>query len=154
MAKKTFGLLTLAGVLLYGSIGVAAPENYGEYPAASQEAAANKIFTDNYDFMNATRQALATKRAELDALLASPYPDADKIQSLSREIGDLRGQMLAARANMRAQLQKEGLPPDYFAPEYRRDYGWGYDPHIRRGGYWRHGGHHGHGDRGWGCGCW
>lgn len=159
LANKTLSVLALAGVLLCGVSAVqaapanAAPNN-GYDLTPEQSAAMRKIFTENYDNMSSTREALAAKRAELDAQLASPNPDGAKIESLSREIGELRGKMLAARADVRAKLNREGLPSDYYGPDAPR-YHNGYDREIRRGGpAWGHHGH-GHGGRGRGCGgCW
>lgn len=115
-------------------------------------ATLQKIFNDNYADMNATRQALTEKRAQLDAELASPNPDRNKIESLSREIGDLRGKMLSARAQVRAELAKKGLPANPYGPG---DYGWGDNPEVWQGQGWHHRAPRHHGGGGWGMrgGC-
>lgn len=165
MFKKSFASLAIAAALVLGaSAGQAQPDGvppaYQMQPyrglTAQQEQEAQKIFVDNYAEMEATRQALAAKRMELDQQLASPSPDKGKIERLSREIGELRGKMLSARADVRAKLNQKGLPPDYFGPNY--DYGRGYGPcwDAPQGGWdrgygWYHHGYRGHGHRG---GCW
>lgn len=151
------------------------PENYdapcpafGPGLSPEQMRQAQKIFDENFASMDATRQELAAKRAELNALLASPNPDRGKIERLSADIGQLRGKMLAARADVRAKLQQQGLPADFYGPNGPR--GWGYGPnpgwgcpgmmwdnghrgwHGYRGGPWHHGPRHGgrgHGGCGW-----
>lgn len=113
-----------------------------------QRAAADKIISETVNNTGEVREALRAKRAELDAQLASPRPDADKIEKLSGEIGELRGKLLSARLAMRDKLAKQGLPPvDDFGPG-PRDYGprdgYGYGGHGYGYGY----GHYGHGPRG------
>lgn len=169
--KKRFATLAIAAALILGATASQAAQP-GDMPPAyqmqpyrgltpQQEQEAQKIFVDNYAEMEATRQALAGKRMELDQQLASPSPDKGKIERLSREIGELRGKMLSARADVRAKLNQKGLPPDYFGPtgDYGRPDGYGPCWVGPRGGWHRgdgwyhHGGHrgYGHGHRG---GCW
>lgn len=121
---------------------------YAHQLTPEQMEAARQIFNNNFASMDTTRQALAAKRAELNSVLASPQPDGAKIESLSREIGELRGKMLAARAEVRSQLARNGLPTDFYGPE-------GEGPDNRAFGP-RHGYHHPR-HRGYqrgGCGCW
>lgn len=142
----------------------AGPYGYGPQLSPEQLQSAQKIFNDHYAGMDATRQALTAKRAELDAQLASPEPDSGRIEQLSREIGELRGKMLSARASVRSQLAKNGLPPDYFGPGNNswNDNGgvWQGPGWHHNGGWGHHRGYRGHrgdwGPRGgWGCGgCW
>lgn len=135
--------------------GYPAMENgYGPQMSQQQIDMAREIITRNYAAMEDTRQELASKRAQLDALLASPNPDGGKIEELSRDIGELRGKMLAARADVRKQLIQKGLSPDFLGPDVQarpEQYG---GPH----GYYHHDrphhGRRGYG-RGYGCGgCW
>ena len=105
--------------------------------------------------MDAVRQSLITKRAELDAQMSSVSPDKGKIESLSREIGELEGKMRSDRADLRAQLDKEGLPMGGYGMGTVT--GWGIVTawatatarHAPRGYGSGHG--YGHGGRG---GCW
>lgn len=116
-----------------------------------QQAQARQIFNENYASLQNTREELAYKRSLLDQQLASPNPDTATIEKLSREIGELRGKMLAGRVAVRSRLAQQGLPPDCFGPcgdpgyERPMNNGWGNSYH--------HGGRrwHGHGGRG---GCW
>lgn len=131
---------------------------YGMQLTPEQMEKARKIFTDNYAGMESTRQALAAKRAELSDQLNSTAPDRAKIESLSREIGELRGKLLSARAEVRANLAKEGLPVDFYGPNAPQR---GYEYGPNRGWHHGHGPHHGGWGRGWhrgwgGCmgGCW
>lgn len=185
--NKKMAVIALAATLLCGFAGASEaafsgpgapppPDNFGApcpgygpglSPEQMQEA--QKIFTDNYASMTATRQELAAKRAELNALLASPAPDRGQIERLSTEIGQLRGKMLAARADVRAQLQAKGLPADFYGPRgpagnggpnpgwgcpgMMWDNGPGWHGNGPRGPWHhgpRHGGRgHGHGGCGW-----
>lgn len=129
---------------------------YGNGQPLSQEQmdTAKKIFDNSYAGMEATRRALAAKSAELDAQLSSQNPDNAKIESLSREIGELQGKMLAARADVRSQLEKAGIPSDYYG--FNPGYGPGYGPNNGPGWHMYDGGGYGwhgsrHGGRG---GCW
>ena len=111
------------------------------------------------------RQALIVKKAELKAQMLSPNPDAAKVETLYREIGDLRGKMAVARLNLRAELEKQGIPARHCPMSGMgpgpRQHGFDCDrPHGPRGsgngpdcdrgprGHRDHGGHGGH------DGCW
>lgn len=114
---------------------------------------ASRLYQKSAQDAAAVRQALAAKTGLLERELAKPAPDKAAIQSLSAEIGALRGQLLAAGAELRANLAGNGLPPDCLGPCYSEDgyrhYGWGMGPGAYWGGRgWRHGGH------GWRGGCW
>lgn len=127
----------------------------GQQYTPEQIEAAKKMFMENYGNMEQTRQELARKQAELNRELASPAPDRGRIETLSTEIGRLRGKMLAARAELRDNLAARELPQDYYGRGPAPAYGpcWnGYDGYDR-GGWYHHGRGHGgyHGPRG---GCW
>lgn len=80
---------------------------------SEQKAAAKKIIGESKKATEGVRQALTAKKAELDTLMRGEAPDAAKIESVSREIGELRGQLLAARAETSAKLRQAGLPADF-----------------------------------------
>ncbi len=161
--SKLFSVFALVCLLAPG-FAMAAPANapngypgYGPGLTPEQAEMARQIFNDNYAKMDATRKALTAKRAELDAELASQNPDTARIESLSREIGELRGRMLSGRVNVRSQLESQGLPTDYYAPR-PEDYNYAPPPPPPARG-WHHGrgyGYHHGGRGGWGCwgGCW
>ncbi|MDE6734914.1 MAG: periplasmic heavy metal sensor [Desulfovibrio sp.] len=190
--NKKLTTLALAAILALGMAGAAqaAGRDYRPdaqaYPgmSAEQQTKAKKIHDETVAATSETREKLRAKRAELDAQLASPEPDKDKIESLSREIGELRGKLMAARVDLRAKLAKEGIPTEAFepAPGPRNGFGPGNGPANAGPGYgpgpcWgpnggygygyhhgRRGGHHrgGWGGGNWGggyapmggCGCW
>lgn len=92
---------------------------FPDYPGnltPEQIQGAQKIFNDSYAGMDQTRKELAVKRAELNAELDSANPDKAKIERLATEIGQLRGKMMAARADVRAKLKAQGLPVDFYGP--------------------------------------
>lgn len=133
---------------------IAAPgQGYeGQKPVLTEEQTdkAKALFDEHRKAMDADRQKLTIKEAELRAQLQSVTPDAAKIESISKEIGELRGRMLAAKVKLDAQLEKEGIPSK---GPYRGMYG---GPDRMGGG---HGGGYGHmggmgayGQSG-GCGC-
>ncbi len=77
---------------------------------ADQQAKAQKIFATHTAAVQPIQQQMIVKQAELQAQMISATPDSSKIEALSKEIGALRGKMLSERANLNAQLTKEGLP--------------------------------------------
>ncbi|MBD5607890.1 MAG: periplasmic heavy metal sensor [Desulfovibrio sp.] len=139
--------LALAALIFAGMTGFADAAQRGNRNGLTpdQQRMAEEIFNENYAAMDATRRALTEKRALLDEEMASPNPDPAAIERLSREIGELRGRMLAARAKARAELVENGLSADLYAPAYpgrgqSRDQGVWYG---HRGHYGDRGGHHG-----------
>lgn len=92
-------------------------------------------------------QQLYAKQAELQALRFSPQPDTAKAQQLFKEIGELRGQLFAARMELRSQAG-EAMPP-YAGRRHRGEFFQGDYEYTGHGGYYsghgmsRHGGHHG-----------
>lgn len=168
--NKPFAALFMAAALMLGA-GIAHAqgnvpayqmEPYGQQLTPEQMDKARKIWNDAYAEMENTRQALAARRAELDRQLASPNPDRDRITALSREIGELRGRMLAARVDARDKMAAQGLPSDCYGRPWGNSHSNGYGPcwggygmgGMMDGNYgngWRH---HGHGWGGHRGGCW
>ena len=178
--SKKLTTLALAAILALGAAGAAQAAGRDYRPDAQawpglsteQQAKAKKIHDETVADTSGTREKLRAKRAELDAQLASPEPDKDKIESLSREIGELRGKLMAARVDLRAKLAKEGIPAEAFepAPGPRNGFGpgngpanagpgygpgpcWGPNGHGYGYGY-HHGRRGGHHRGGWGGGNW
>lgn len=156
--KQIFALVIFCGMLFGGVHAGYAQGPYGGYAPGpqltpEQMATIQKIFNENYAEMDATRQALTQKRAQLDAELANPAPDKNKIETLSREIGELRGKMLSSRAQVRSQLAKEGLPANPYGPG--GDYDWRDNSEVWQGQGWHHRAprHHGSGGYGMRGGC-
>lgn len=100
---------------------------------AGVAAAGHAAETDIY----AIQEQMDAKSAELDEEMSRQSPNRGKIERLSREIGELRGKELSARANGQSDARY------YNGYDRPRGYGW-----HRGGGHYR-GGHH----RG-GHGCW
>lgn len=90
-----------------------------------QQAAARKIIDENRASTSATREALKARTAELDAQMKSETPDTTLVQKLSAEIGELKGRLLAARADLRQELAKGGIPSGTFERDVNRDGGRG-----------------------------
>lgn len=170
MFSKSLATLAITAALILGANLSMASAQPGDGPSyqmqpyrglsVQQQQEMQKIFVDNYAGMEATRQELAGKRMELDQLLESPFPDKGRIEKLSREIGELRGRLLGTRAEVRSELARKGLPPDYYAdPAIQPGPCWGNRPYHGWGygnGWHHHGGYRGHGHGGYGQrgGCW
>lgn len=165
--KSLAGIFIAAAFILGGAAmgnaqeqdGAPGLQPYGQQLTPEQMAQARKIFDKSYADMEGTRQALASKRMELDQQLASPNPDRSRIEALSREIGELRGKMLSSRVEVRNSLAAQGLPPDCFGRGYGPANGQGYGPCWggMMGRYPDNGWYHHHGHGGWGGhrgGCW
>ena len=112
---------------------------------ADQQAKAQKIFATHTAAVQPIQQQMIVKQAELQAQMISATPDSSKIEALSKEIGALRGKMLSERANLNAQLTKEGLPAGG---------GYGMGQGMGRGGMGRGGMGHGGMGHGMGGGRW
>lgn len=80
----------------------------------------------------AIQEQMEAKSAELDQELSRQSPNRGKIEKLSREIGELRGKELSARASGQRGVR--------YYNDYDRPRGYG----------WHHGGGHHRGGRG----CW
>lgn len=130
--KKYFAIITvLCGLTISGIANAANGQNYPVGPyynnyTPEQWAEAQRIFEESNAGMATVRQELASKREILDRELAQPNPDPRTIEKLSREIGELRGKMLAARVNARNRLAERGLPADCYGPCNRGYYGGGW----------------------------
>lgn len=88
---------------------------WGDKITPEQREVVQKILEQNWNATSNTRQELSGKYKELDSQLRSENPDLSRIESLSREIGELRGKLLESRVKVRSELTKLGLPSDYYA---------------------------------------
>lgn len=86
-----------------------------------QKAVAKKILDDNRAATMDAKKAMDAKKRELSSLLNSGTPDKAKIETLSAEIGGLRGELIAAHLEMKQQLKKAGLPEDLFERDKNKD---------------------------------
>ncbi len=112
-----------------------------------QRSQLDKLSQKFYDETAQLRNEIWSKSAELNTLLNSSNPDAEKAKALQKEISDLKAKLAQKRIDFRLEARKIG-------PELRfgRGYGRGYSSHMR--GYgpgMGYGGHMG----GYGPGaCW
>lgn len=75
-----------------------------------QQAKYKQIMDESRAATADLRKDLEAKRTELQEILKSDSPDKSRIETLSAEIGVLRGKMLVARVDTNARLKQEGLP--------------------------------------------
>jgi len=112
-----------------------------------QRSQLDRVHQKFYDETAQLRNEIWSKSAELNTLLSSANPDAEKAKALQNEISDLRAKMAQKRIDFELEVRK-------IAPEVRsgRGYGRGYGPRMRGSGpgmgYGRHMGGYGPG------GCW
>lgn len=69
-----------------------------------------KIMDDHRKATEGTMKQLLVKEAELKGQMGSVNPDSAKIESLSKDIGELKGKLLVDRVKMNQDFAKEGLP--------------------------------------------
>lgn len=100
-------------------------QNYTTQMTPEQKTSLQQILKDYSDTAAQIEEAINAKRGELMAQLDSTAPDKGKITSLSRELGDLRGQLLTARVDMKARLAEAGIPA-YHTPGERHAWRQGY----------------------------
>lgn len=129
-----------------------AHESYKLALTEEQKDKAKALFDEHRKDTDADRQKLIIKEAELKAQIQSVSPDAAKIESISKEIGEIRGRMLAARVKLDAQLEKEGLPSKGLHDGYGRMSGEHGGGHGSMGGRGSMRGMGGNSQSG-GCGC-
>ena len=139
---KKMMLLPLSFAFAFAVIGLVGSASAEEQSRDAYEAYSQRVAP--------IEQQLYAKHAELNAVYANPQPDTAKAQQLFVEIGELKGQLFAARAELRSQLGDYDAP--YMGMHHqggfsRGGYGpmgnGGYRGH-RGGGYMGHGGgHHG-----------
>ena len=120
-------LVALAALALTSSLAMARPGGQGGGMGAGQgdcpgygggmaqltpekQAAFQKIH-DAFAAKTAQMRAeLGVKMAELNTLAVAPTPDQGKIEALTKQIGELKGKLLAERTQFRIQVAKEVGP--------------------------------------------
>lgn len=83
---------------------------------AEEKAKGEKILAANAAARDEINGEIMAKRGELAKLMKAENPDNAKIESLSAEIGGLRGKMLVDRIKLRDQLKQAGLPANCLEP--------------------------------------
>lgn len=105
------------------------------------------LFDEHQVAMGKIHQKLAEKEAELRLATLAEKPDAQKVTTLSKEIGELRGQMITARMAFDEKLSQAGFD------NVRRSGRFGGDCYMRGGGKgYGHGYGHGYHGQGRGMG--
>jgi len=88
----------------------------------------DKLYQRFYDETAQLRDEIWAKSEELNIVLSSPSPDAEKAKALQKEISDLRAKLAQSRINLRLE-QRKITPKGY----YGRRYGRGSRGHHMRG---------------------
>lgn len=101
-----------------------------------KQAEARKLFDQSRNANSQVREELKTRKAELDKALTAG--DAAAVEAISANIGELKGKMLVAKAELRQNLVKAGIPADTFDREGKKD---------GKHGKGRKDGRHGKGDK-------
>jgi zinc resistance-associated protein len=91
-----------------------------------QRAQLDKLYQKFTDETASMRSDLWNKRGELNTLLNSPNPDAEKAKALQKEISDLRSKMAEKKLDLRLEEGKIALDKGL-----AKGYGRGYGPHMR-----------------------
>ena len=155
----TLGILFMVGILAgpvfahrWGMSGYGAYGGSGSGPCwlgggnltDSQQVEMDKL---QQSFVNDTaklRQDIWNKSSELDTLLDSETPDANKVKTLQKEISDLQAKMADKRVDFELQARKIA-PNTRFGQGYGRGYGMGYSMGHQYGPYGHRGPHYGQG---------
>lgn len=82
----------------------------GTQLSPEKQAAIQKIYQEQGQTVFNLQQQLMAKQYELNAQLSSPTPDEKRTPALTKEVADLNGKLLDARASLQKQLAKEGVP--------------------------------------------
>lgn len=113
-----------------------------------KQAAVQKLYSEHNQATESLRQQLFAKQSELNTLYYSGSADTGKVQTLSREIGDLNAKLYSAQVSLRKQLTKEGVPA--YGMGHGAGYGMGHGMGMGMG--MGHG--MGMGSNGAGMNCW
>jgi zinc resistance-associated protein len=147
--------LSLALVAVLGLAGMANAQGYMmggpgmmNGVAPEKQAAVQKAYDDFATATDQLNQQLIGKQSELNALYNSGSADSGRVQTLTREIGDLNAKLYATQANLRKQLAKTGATSPRMASGNGMGYGMGMRG-MHMGGMGMGG--MGMGYNGWGC---
>ena len=81
-----------------------------------QQARLDGLRKHHLSSLEPLEQQLIIKRAELQSQMIARNPNPDKVISLHREIGELKGKVAAEHIRFHSELEKQNLPP--FMPWY------------------------------------
>lgn len=132
-----------------GGPGWDCPNYYGPSGANltdEQRSKLDELERNFYDNTAQIRNQIWAKRGELQTVMSSPNPDAEKARALGKELSDLQAKMAQERLNLTIEERK--INPDArFGGGYGRGYGRGMGPGAGMG----HGRHMGAGFGPRGC---
>lgn len=83
----------------------------GDALSAEQRASIDKLYNEHRDKVGPMFREMDNKNADLYEEMYKDTPNESKINSLSKEIGELQGKINAERVKMRTELEKEGISP-------------------------------------------
>lgn len=86
-----------------------------------QQDQAKQIYAQSKAVMDPIRENIRAKQGEINTVMGSENPDVNRIQSLSIEVGELKGKMLGARVDLHQNLLKAGIPADLFDKPAKAD---------------------------------
>ncbi len=95
-----------------------------------QRSQLDRLHQKFYDATAQLRNEIWAKSLELNTLLNSPNPDAEKAKALQKEISDLRAKLAQERIDFELEVRKLA-PKGYYGRGYSRGCGWhmgGYGP--------------------------
>jgi zinc resistance-associated protein len=109
-----------------------------------QRSQLDKLHQKFYDDTAQLRDEIRAKSAELDTILNSPNPDAERAKALQKEISDLRAKIAQNRINF--ELEERKITPEVRSGRgYSRGYGHHMGDYGSGMGYGHHMGGHGMG---------
>jgi zinc resistance-associated protein len=116
----------------------------------SQQVELDKLHENYVNDTAKLREEIWNKSSELDTLLDSASPDANKVKTLQKEISDLKAKMADKRVDFELAARKIAPNARFGRGQGRgQGYGYGRDHHHgqygHRGGNGQHGPHYGQG---------
>lgn len=112
MDIKTLTLNLAISMTLILGIASSASANTEQYQSGTpeQHAAIGKVYSEYENKLLPLQQKIIVKKSELDALLyVNNEENTTKIQSVIKEIGDLKAQRYAVRSELRSKLSEFGF---------------------------------------------
>ncbi len=134
------GVFAILG--LAGSASALPVSHASGYTGQEQMNKARQLEVAHQEALAPLAQQLFAKKSDLAAQLDSATPDTAKIESLSRDIGEIMGKIRSAEVSFSAEMAKEGITVNGRCAGYNNMMAHGYG----------HGGGHGGGYGGYGGG--
>ena len=131
MRKFKVIALSMAAVVLLGSTGIAFAQpgyhnadsniNHKGWNGPATELTQEQITQleqareKHQSAVEPLRQELIVKHAELQSQMIAQKPDTGKVESLNKEIGEIKGKLASENIKFRAELEKQGLPTKHMS---------------------------------------